>query len=394
MFFLIEVIFIIYKEVLSILNKNGFKAYVVGGFVRDKFLGIKGNDIDITTNALPNQITSLFKKTYPLGIKYGTILVIYKNKKFEITTFRNEEKYLDHRHPDEVNFISNLEQDLGRRDFTINALCLDINDTLIDLFNGIDDLNNEIIKCIGDPLKRFTEDPLRILRAISFSSKLGFDIDSKTQEAIINKKGLLKHLSIERILNELNKIVTGKYFLKSLEKLINLEIHKEILLLNKGLDKISKDNISFDSFLIYQIYRNINYLEPKCLNTLRLSRIKKNNYLSILRVIEKNEDNISIFDIYNLGLNNSLILNEVRQILFYKDESIQINSLYNSLPIKNINEIDINKEEIKEYTLNLNEFKTTLKKIEELIILNKLENNHDSILLYLKKESDKNGSLS
>lgn len=194
-------------EVLDIIKKHGYQGYLVGGCVRDYLLGINPGDYDITTSAKPDQIMDIFSftKVITTGLKHGTVTVIYKKIPFEITTFRAEEKYLDNRHPEKVDFVDNLQSDLERRDFTVNALAYD--GKLYDYFNGVNDLNNKIIKCVGNPKVRFEEDALRILRAVRFSFKLGFMIDKKTNIEIHNNKELLKNISIERIMIELEQII-------------------------------------------------------------------------------------------------------------------------------------------------------------------------------------------
>ena len=180
---------------------------MVGGCVRDCLLGLTPKDYDITTSALPNITESLFERTIPTGIKHGTVTVILNNENLEVTTYRTEGNYLDNRHPESVEFVSNIKEDLSRRDFTVNALAYNTKEGLIDYFNGIDDLKNKIIKAVGNPTKRFQEDALRMLRAIRFSCQLGFEIDNLTYTAIKENYKLIKNISIERIRDELCKIL-------------------------------------------------------------------------------------------------------------------------------------------------------------------------------------------
>lgn len=199
------------KKALEILNSKGFSAYVVGGCVRDNIMGKIPHDWDITTDAAPQKIKNAFLgyKTFDTGIKYGTVSVIIDGEALEITTFRDEKNYSDHRTPDEVNFVGRLEEDLKRRDFTINALCTS-GEEIIDLFGGINDINNKTIRAIGNPDERFCEDALRILRALRFSSALGFQIEEKTKKSIFKNRWLLRYVSRERIRDELLKLLSGK----------------------------------------------------------------------------------------------------------------------------------------------------------------------------------------
>ena len=166
--------------IIDTFYNNNYEAFMVGGCVRDCLLGLTPKDYDITTSALPNITESLFEKTIPTGIKHGTVTVVLDNENLEVTTYRTEGNYLDNRHPESVEFVSNIKEDLSRRDFTVNALAYNHKEGLIDYFNGIDDIKNKIIKAVGDPNKRFQEDALRMLRAIRFSCQLGFKIDELT----------------------------------------------------------------------------------------------------------------------------------------------------------------------------------------------------------------------
>lgn len=197
------------KTAIQLLNNQHYQAYLVGGFVRDTFLNKPSYDLDICTDALPYQIQECFKDYHVIetGIKHGTLTVIIDKTPIEITTFRIDKDYLDGRHPEEVEFTQSLLEDLKRRDFTINTLCLDQNGDLIDYLNGIDDLNHQIIRTVGNPLKRFEEDALRILRAIRFSAQCGFNIEDETKKALFLSKEKLKKVSIERIVSEFNKIL-------------------------------------------------------------------------------------------------------------------------------------------------------------------------------------------
>ncbi len=200
------------ENLLSLLHSAGFEAYCVGGAVRDSIMGVAPGDWDITTSALPEETREVFKdyKTIDTGIKHGTLTVIIDHTPFEITTFRIDGDYEDNRHPQNVEFTRNLEEDLARRDFTINALAYNHMHGLVDLFGGQEHVYNSIIKTVGDPDKRFQEDGLRIMRALRFASVLGFTIEEETADAIHRNKYLLKNISAERIAVELTKLVCGK----------------------------------------------------------------------------------------------------------------------------------------------------------------------------------------
>lgn len=191
--------------ILDVLISNGFDAYIVGGCVRDSILNKVPNDYDITTNAFPNDTMRLFDKTVPTGIDHGTITVLLDGEPFEVTTFRTESDYVDNRHPSKVSFVKDVKEDLSRRDFTINSMAYNSKSGLVDPFNGVNDLNSKLVRCVGDSSIRFKEDALRMLRAIRFSCQLNFQIADDTLNAISENKCLLKNISAERIRDELSK---------------------------------------------------------------------------------------------------------------------------------------------------------------------------------------------
>ncbi|MGI6776979.1 MAG: CCA tRNA nucleotidyltransferase [Acetivibrionales bacterium] len=198
-------------HIIGALNCRGFEAFVVGGCVRDALLGIGQKDWDITTDAKPGEIKSLFENTVDTGIKHGTVTVIINNKSFELTTYRVDGRYLDNRHPDKVRFTSSLEEDLSRRDFTINAIAYSPDKGFVDPFGGIEDIRNRIIRAVGEPDRRFSEDALRMMRAVRFSAEKGFTVDEKTLISIKHNSSLIKNISRERIRDELDKILLSEH---------------------------------------------------------------------------------------------------------------------------------------------------------------------------------------
>lgn len=198
--------------ILKKLESSGFQAFFVGGCVRDTLMNQEINDVDVTTDALPEQIISVFSgyKVIPTGLKHGTVTVISEGVPFEITTFRIDGNYSDSRHPDSVTFSSDIKDDLSRRDFTINAIAMDEDGNITDPFGGMNDISNRIIRCVGAPDLRFSEDALRIMRAVRFSSQLGFKIESETRKAVLSMKKSLEDISRERIREELDKLICGK----------------------------------------------------------------------------------------------------------------------------------------------------------------------------------------
>ena len=199
------------SHIISVLTEAGFEAYVVGGCVRDAILGRDAADWDITTNALPSQVKALFPRTLDTGLQHGTVTVMQGKEGFEVTTYRIDGEYLDGRHPDRVTFTPSLLEDLKRRDFTVNAMAYNEKEGLVDAFGGLEDLERRQIRCVGDPRERFTEDALRILRAVRFSAQLDFTIEEKTRAALSEFAPRLLKVSAERIQTELVKLLTSSH---------------------------------------------------------------------------------------------------------------------------------------------------------------------------------------
>ena len=197
------------NQIIHALQANGYEAYAVGGCVRDSILGRVPDDWDITTSATPLETKELFHRTFDTGIEHGTITVLIDKEAFEVTTYRVDGKYEDSRHPSEVTFTRSLQEDLLRRDFTINAMAYNKEEGLVDIFGGLEDLEAKIIRCVGDAQARFGEDALRILRAVRFAAQLGFEIEEETREGIVNLAPTLANISAERIQVELIKMLTS-----------------------------------------------------------------------------------------------------------------------------------------------------------------------------------------
>ena len=199
------------SHIISVLTEAGFEAYVVGGCVRDAILGRDAADWDSTMNALPSQVKALFPRTLDTGLQHGTVTVMQGKEGFEVTTYRIDGEYLDGRHPDKVTFTPSLLEDLKRRDFTVNAMAYNEKKGLVDAFGGLEDLERRRIRCVGDPRERFTEDALRILRAVRFSAQLDFTIEEKTRAALSEFAPRLWKVSAERIQTELVKLLTSSH---------------------------------------------------------------------------------------------------------------------------------------------------------------------------------------
>ncbi len=212
--------------VIDKLNQAGYEAYFVGGSVRDCILNLPIHDVDIATSAFPAEIKEVFEKTIDVGIEHGTVLVLHQDESYEITTFRTESTYQDYRRPDHVDFVRSLEEDLKRRDFTINALALNAQGQIIDLFHGLEDLQNKRLKAVGIAAERFQEDALRMMRGLRFVSQLGFDLEEQTQTAITTHAPLLSKISVERICIEFEKLLLGQNAQQAFQLFITTDCFK------------------------------------------------------------------------------------------------------------------------------------------------------------------------
>ncbi|WP_327083497.1 CCA tRNA nucleotidyltransferase [Streptococcus suis] len=213
-----------FQEALPILEKikaAGFEAYFVGGSVRDAILGRPIHDVDIATSSYPQETKQIFSRTIDVGIEHGTVLVLEGKKEYEITTFRTEEEYVDFRRPSQVSFVRSLEEDLKRRDFTVNAFALDEEAQIVDLFDGMTDLENRTLRAVGIPAERFNEDALRIMRGFRFAATLDFEIEPTTFEAMVQTAPLLEKISVERSFIEFDKLLMADFWRKGLRAMID-----------------------------------------------------------------------------------------------------------------------------------------------------------------------------
>ena len=370
-------------DILKIFNRNGYEAYFVGGCVRDYLLGEDFSDIDITTNALPEEVKKVFRKSIDTGIQHGTVTILVNGDSYEVTTFRTEEDYTNHRSPEKVEFVSNLREDLDRRDFTINAMALDYNGKLFDYHNGDKDLSSKIIRTVNNPNERFYEDALRMLRAFRFSSKLGFEIENNTLDAIKKNAELIKFVSIERIVNEFKKLLAGKGNLKSLELLIDSKLNSYIPFFEEVNEIQDLSSYSFcQSLYILSIINDISFEK-----------------LKFLKLSNKEIKLVKQFDLINQEFKNNT---QIELILYkYNREDIKFICEYfgydkeknideRILTINSFNDIDITSQEIIS-TINKNPgpwIKSITLELEKEILLGRLNNNKKDILDFLSKLRD------
>lgn len=339
---------VLVKNILNKLEKNGYESYIIGGYPRDYLLGIESHDYDICTSATPDDLKNLFDDI--ISSNYGSTKIRYNDSIFEITTFRKESGYSDFRRPVLVEFVKDLKTDLMRRDFTINTICMDKDGNIIDVLNAIKDLNDKIIKVVGDVETKIKEDSLRILRAIRFATVLNFKLADDLYRAIDKCGYLVKHMSYERRKEELDKIFNCENVLYGIKLLRNLH-------LDEYLD-INLENIKpFSAIGIWCQLNNNDY---------KFTKMERNIIDKVNELI--NLDILDNYNLYKYGLSISLIAGKIKGI----DENIIIKK-YNELPIKSKKDI-----EIKDLYSN-----KIVEEIEKCILNNALKNNKNDILKYL-----------
>ncbi|PCF32130.1 CCA tRNA nucleotidyltransferase [Staphylococcus delphini] len=324
------------KPILERLIQHGYEAYFVGGSVRDFIMNRPIHDVDITTNATPDEIEALFEHTIPIGKEHGTINVVWEHENYEVTTFRAEAEYVDHRRPTEVYFVRDLYQDVERRDFTMNAIAMDINYERIDHFDGERDIEQRIIRTVGDAKTRFDEDALRILRGLRFKSQLGFTIDKTTFEAMAQQMADLEYLSIERIMNELTLLVKGRYVAETFPILEPLHLWRYIPYF-KDVDVAAiKLNapVDIESFLAILSYRtNYQAFKPLKLSNAQVRIIQ--TLISAIQRAQTIDTKVQLQQfVYDFGIEVALTINELRPIL--EDNQIDLPSpiIFNSASLQ------------------------------------------------------------
>lgn len=357
------------KDALKLLNRiedNGYKAYIIGGFVRDYVLGINSDDVDIATNATPKEIMEMFPNSVLPKEEYGSVTLYLKSDRYEITTFRKEIKYINNRKPIEIEYISSLIEDLKRRDFRMNTLCIDKNGKILDFFDGKKDIENKIINTVGNSYDKFSQDSLRILRAIRFATILNFSLSNEVKSAIIENKHLLKMLSYNRKKQELDKIFLSNNARYGVDLLLELGLDQELEIYN--LDKI---NLCND---IISIWASLD------LNDKYKQEFSSSEKAIIKDVKEVLKIGITDYSLYKYGL----YANQIAANILGVDKS-RVVGIYEQLPIKSRKDIDINSSDI-ERVLNIKPgpvYKQIYEQLTNDIINKKVENNKDKIEEYL-----------
>ena len=349
------------QNILKKLEKNGYQAYIVGGFIRDYILNITSMDVDIITSATPKEIKSIFKDIILPREDYGALVLYIQDKKFEIMTFRKDIKYESNRKPSKIEYISSLFEDLKRRDFTMNTLCMNSKGEIIDLLEGKKDIEKRVIKAVFKDIdKELTEDPLRILRAIRFATVLNFDIEENLSKSILRNKSYLKKLSYDRKRKELDLIFLSENVKRGIDLLTYFGIDVELEIYNLKDIKVSKDLL----FTWALLDKSENY---------RFSKIEEQFIAKVNKYINKD-----IFDkrtIYEMGLYLTTLMAEYKGIK--KEEVFKIHS---KLKIRSRKDIDYNFEKINYLKEKV---KFIIEEVENLIINDEIENDYQKINEYI-----------
>lgn len=345
--------FIKAKPIIETLIKAGYEAYFVGGSVRDFLLGRPIGDVDIATSALPQDVTSLFKKTIPVGIEHGTVIVVLHDECYEVTTYRVDGDYKDFRHPSKVEFVSSLESDLQRRDFTINAMAMDYDGIIIDPLDGKKDLEGKYIQTVGNPDERFLEDPLRMMRAFRFISQLEFELSDDTKKSIKKNGSYLEKISVERILIEFEKLLIGKARKKALSLIVELQIYNYLpLLVNKREELIefseacANHSLHLDELwtlliLILKIDKIDHFFKQWKSSNERIKTCV--SYINAIAELQKNNE-LSPFFVYTYGLSVLKSSIKIYCILEQKQSEMMIlklQEIYDGLPIHSRKELAV-----------------------------------------------------
>jgi len=383
------------KPILEHIEKHNHKAYFVGGCVRDLLLDRPIGDIDIATSASPAFIQEIFPKVIPVGIEHGTVIVRHQGESYEVTTFRVDGEYSDRRHPDSVQFIDEIDKDLERRDFTINALAMDLDGNIIDLFGGKQDIANKIIRTVGNGYERFMEDALRIIRALRFSSQLGFVIHPQTLEHMKTVSEQIKSLAIERITNEFTKLFAGNYLQHGIEYFKELEIGKYLPVFSDYPEVINEIPNSMQPLHSFgEVIAMLHILKPeievttwtnqwKCSN-----RIKQeaNQLVEALNYYQTNQ--IDPWLVYQLNQDYFEGFIRLIQILEQKDVLVEhLLTIKQQLPIHSKSELAINGHDLIEMFPNRKKgpwLKTLIHHMEAEVVFRNVNNTKNELKDWIK----------
>ena len=384
------------KKIIETLQQQGFEAYVVGGAVRDIVLGKPATDIDIATSAIPEEVKAAFPRSIDVGIAHGTIVVLMDNCAIEVTTFRTDGKYLDHRRPTDVTFVRSLKEDMKRRDFTMNAMALTRDEEIIDLFGGKKDIQNGIIRTVGDPNHRFAEDALRMLRAIRFSAQLNFQLEEKTSEAITNNATNIQNISVERITKEFEKIWLSDFPVNAMKEIEKTKIGQWLpgsLNWSSEMWGQFKDNkATVHGWAFLSLLQNKDKQE-KIPNLYRLSNQQKIEIQRIVKAVNIREQRFfSTVDLYQFSEETLVIAEKFANIFFpsiERADTTTIIEMKKTLPIQSIKELSITGNDLMNWLDKPGGpwLKEMLNEIVQAILHKEIDNHPEQIKEWIKNES-------
>ncbi|QEA59706.1 CCA tRNA nucleotidyltransferase [Leuconostoc koreense] len=386
--------FIDAQPILTKLENAGFEAYFVGGSVRDTVMGKKIHDVDIASSAFPEEVKLLFHNTVDTGIQHGTVMVLDHGIGYEITTFRVESTYTDFRRPDHVTFVRSLEEDLKRRDFTINALAMRHDGEILDFFNGLEDMKKGVIRAVGDAEKRFTEDALRMMRALRFSAQLGFNIASDTQKALVDLAPNLAKIAVERIRVEFEKLLLGSQAAQSLEFALRAQIMHylpgpHIEEWSNIIDDLNKGQATNYTVAWTHILSRAQFDDEKLHQFMydwKMSRTVMKTISAIVPLVNHPEES-TVFDIYQILAYQKELL-EVLLLTGSRPETIQrISHIIEMLPITKAADLNISGGELVRSGILAPGpvLGRVLKKIEYAVVVGDISNDHDALEKFAKE---------
>lgn len=380
------------RPVMQQIEEGGYQAYFVGGSVRDTILGLPIHDVDIASSAYPQEIKKIFKKTVDTGIEHGTVMVLYNKKGYEITTFRTESGYQDYRRPDKVEFVRSLDEDLKRRDFTINAFAMRENGEVTDLFDGLEDIQKRLIRAVGNPNERFNEDALRMMRAVRFASKLDFDIEEKTMSAIKENSHLLDKIAVERIYTEFVKMMMANRPKQGISDMLNTDMYKYVPVFGnypKQLEAITKvdnltllDEIEVWSFIAFNFAMNRNEISSMLKKWKASNDIIKNTQQCVDAINNIKQDRLDEWEMYQTGEDLLIKANHIAKLYGFEQNESDLISKYEHLNIKDKKEMAINGGDlIKSGVVKPGpEMGKILFKLEKALVCNEIDNDKESLI--------------
>ncbi len=367
-------------KVIQTLQAAGFDAYIVGGAVRDLLLGKTPHDVDVASSALPQQVKALFQRTVDTGIDHGTVLVLLDGEGIEVTTFRTESGYSDNRRPDSVAFVLSLNEDLQRRDFTINAMAMTEDQTIIDPFGGKEDLENQVIRAVGDPDERFEEDALRMLRAIRFSGQLGFIIDMKTFHSIRRHARLIRSIAVERLKSEIDKIFKSSNMQVSMAYLKDSQLTKFLPCGNLFEVDWQSFQTSGNSLVGWFYLVHQQNLEFSAIKAYRFSNEEK-------KLIEKSLE-LTKIKVWNQWTFYQYSTEQLEMALRVRKEYIDVAAIKRQLPIQSRSELSVNGLDLIQWSGEKSGpwLKRWIEKMEKLVVLGELTNDKQTIKDWFENE--------